>query len=138
MTTQENQPLKLPDYLVKRGQIYKSTADVGVTAVIAYKAPASSGVQCILPKGTRIVIESNPPDGAQGVWILPLNYAELERALIPKKELESPMYEGYGIGLNLAYLKRHFVKEINQEVVFDDDRAQKHWALILKHYEKQK
>ncbi len=95
----------------KRGQIYRALRDIPILGAVLLKAAGSGGFRATLPKGTRIVIESNPVDGASHVQALPLNYGELESVLVPEIERRDPKYQSYGISINLNYLYRHFVLE---------------------------
>ena len=116
----------------KLGQVYRALIDVPVFGAVLLKAAGSGGFRAMLPKGTRIVIESDLVKGASHVQALPLNYGELERVLVPEKERSNSKYQSYGISINLAYLYRHFVLEKEAHVVFDDEEAQEHWKRVLK------
>lgn len=123
----------LANHRVQLGQVFRAVNDVRVGVSVLYKAPGSSGHEGILLKDTRVVIENSPPSGATHVYALPLNYAELEKSLVPDKERTHPQYQGYGISIHLEYLKRHFVRENDAAVTFDDARASAHWQLVLKY-----
>ncbi len=124
----------------KFGEVYCAINDVKVGGSITYKRPASGGFDCIIPKSTRIVITNDPPVGALGVWVLPLNYAELEKKIIPSEEYNLTYYNGYGISVTFGDLKRSFIKEnvSIKDIKFDNEKSQKKWELSVKIYYFQK
>lgn len=123
----------------KVGEVYRAINDIQIMGGIIYKRPASSGFSAILPKGTRVVIMDDPPPGANGADVWPLNYRELEEKIISKEERCLEYYHGYGIIVLFEQLNCHFVKEaidINQ-IRFDDKKIQKEWKFIVKKYKEQ-
>ena len=65
----------------KFGEVYEATCTVAVRVTILYKAPASDGLDGEIPRGTQIVVSSDPPSKATAVLGDPLNYRELEEKL---------------------------------------------------------
>jgi hypothetical protein len=112
---------------IKRGQIYRAFEDVPMIGLVLLNAAASGGFYCSIPKGTRIVIDSDPLFFSKGTYVLPLNYKELEEKLVPLEERQFFKYRGYVLSLNFKNL-RAFVKEPDgQPIKFDDKTAQKIW-----------
>lgn len=118
---------------VKFGQVYRALRDIPVHGSIIYRAPASGGFQGTLHAGTKIVIVSNPHPDAKSAQAMPLNYGELEKKLVPQKELSHPLYGYYGVSVMLNDLDQSFIREYPSEIHFDDERAQKEWGLIVKY-----
>jgi hypothetical protein len=115
------------------GDIYSTLKDIEVLGVSLFRAAGSGGFQCILPKGTRVVVMHRPVRGASAVGVKPLNYAQLEPRLVPEAERAAPLYDGYGIIIDLKDLARHCHREPKEEVVFDSTKAQESWKLTLEH-----
>ena len=114
---------------VKRGQIYRAIKDVPMLGMVILKAAGSGGFDCMLPKGTKIVIDSDPFFMSKATYALPLNYKELEEKLVPLKEKQFSKYKEYVLSLNFKDLP-NFIKESDgQEVKFDDDRIQQEWDI---------
>ncbi len=112
---------------VKRGQIYRAIKEVPMLGMVILNAAGSGGFDCIIPKNTRVVIDSDPFFMSKATYVLPLNYKELEEKIVPLKEREFFKYKEYVLSLNFKDLP-YFVKEPDGQVVeFDDERIQRQW-----------
>ncbi len=118
--------------VIKRGQVYQAKRDVPVTIGIMYRGPLSEGMQKFLPVGTKVVVKNTPPADAKAVWVLPLNYGELEVHFVPADRITSPDYERYTVNISIDTLERYFVWKAKENIVFDDSRAKEYWELLMK------
>ena len=112
---------------MKRGQVYHAMQDVPMIGLVILNAAGSGGFHCILPKGTKIVIDSDPFFLSKGTYVLPLNYKELESKIVPSKEREFSKYKGYVLSLNFKDLSSVVKDQDGQVIKFDDERIQKEW-----------
>ena len=117
---------------MKKGQVYSALADIKAIGMVILKAAGSGGFYCIIPKGTKVVIENNPVLFSKGVGAIPINYTGLEEILVPIEERKSPVYNMFTLVITYKDLKQYFVKENMAEIKFDDERAQKYWENISK------
>ncbi len=115
------------------GQIYRAARETPVSGIVVHRGAESGKFVSFLPKGTRVVIVNDPPPQATNVWTMPLNYAELERQMVPERERNAKTYESYGIGVELVDLANGFVREPAATARFDSFHAQERWDVILKH-----
>ena len=112
---------------LKRGQIYRAVKDVPMGGLVILRAAGSGGFDCIIPKDTRLVIESDSLLFTKGAYAMPLNYKELEVKIVPKEERDFFKYKEYVLCFNFEDLPC-FVKELDGQVIkFDDDATQKRW-----------
>lgn len=113
---------------VRLGQVYRALEDVNALGVVILNAPGSGGFYCIIPRGTRIVIDNEPLPWpiSRGAYAAPLNYKELEEKLVPLEELRSPVYRSYALSITFKDLKKYFVREEVEvkDIKFDDDSIQ--------------
>lgn len=112
---------------IKFGQVWK--------AIKNYKIPESWSDQkdCIIPKGTRIVILNSLVKGAMGFHIMPLTSKGLNKKLVPNLKQMEYLKEGYGISVNKEYFKRYFIIDTDQEITFDNADAKEFWETIKAH-----
>src|SRR5262245_35518140 len=70
----------------RKGERYRALSDVAVTVLILLKAPATGGHRAVLPTGSEVIVEENPPPFASAVSCRPVEYALLEDKLVPESD----------------------------------------------------
>jgi hypothetical protein len=75
--------------------------------LVSFRNPSSGGFRALLPGGEEVVVESNPPRDATGVYAIPAR-GDLERLLVPHADLEDPAYAGYALVITFDQLAKHF------------------------------
>ena|SRR3989338_1472430 len=112
---------------IKFGQVWKAVKDYKITMY-------SEHTNCVIPKGTRVVVLNTPVPEAIGFSIMPLTSKGLDKKLIPNLEQMELHKEGFGVVVNKEYFKRKFILDDNQEIVFDSDDASKFWKKVTNFY----
>jgi hypothetical protein len=92
----------------RKGQRYRSTADLEVGGLTLFAAPASGGFRACLPCGETVTVEFDPPPHATAVSARPDRYGELEPTLVPEADRKNGKYVGYALVIDLNQLANHF------------------------------
>ena len=108
---------------IKFGQVWKAVKDYKITMY-------SEHTNCVIPKGTKIVVLNTPVPEAIGFHIMPLTSKGIDKKLIPNLRQMELHKEGFGVVVNKEYFKRRFILDDNQEIKFDSDDASKFWKEI--------
>jgi len=113
---------KKPNVNVNFCQVWRAVKDYKITEWY------SPQLNCILPKGVRVVILNDPPLEATTVGVMPLTSKGLDKKLLFDKKQK--YYEGYAVIMNLENLKKYFVLDVNQKIEFDNEDAKEFWNMI--------
>jgi hypothetical protein len=91
------------------GEIYEAIGDTLVEYLINWDAPVSSGGAGMVPKGTRVRVSVMAESGEPvSVYADPLDYARIERELIPEGDRSASKYVGFSLSISTADLNRLF------------------------------
>jgi len=80
---------------VYQGDLFSVVKDIKVRGLIIWGAPYGGGFDCILPAGTILVAENDAVLWAEGFAVVPINYNELEKQLVPEADRTAKKYGGY-------------------------------------------
>lgn len=94
---------------VHNGQRWRAVKDVPTGGVTTWNAPFTGGFEGVLPRGTVITVDNDPPMGARAVYCIPDNYEELERLLVSQEDRDASHYSGYALVISLADFGEAFV-----------------------------
>jgi hypothetical protein len=98
----------------RKGQRYRSTAEVEVGGEVHLAAPASYYFRARLPLGEVVTVQSDPRPHQTTVFVRPDRYEELEPMLVPEMhrlnawKRPAPEYGGYTLVIDLSELAEHF------------------------------
>lgn len=93
----------------QQGDVYEATADVQVRYLTSWAAPFTGGGDGVLLGGERVFVEHAPVDTKPiGVNAVALNYAPIERRIVPEAERQQPKYRGYYFSLKTVELNTKF------------------------------
>ncbi len=84
------------------GQRWRLIRDLRTGGLTSWRVPFSGGFECVVPSGTVVAVESDPPIRARAVYCIPENYDELECLLVPEEDRDSPKYSGYALVIQLV------------------------------------
>ena len=80
---------------VKNGTKFIVIQDYPTHALTSWGKPCTGSEECIIPKETIMVAQSDQIKGALGFGVVPERYKELEKELIPEQTLNDKDYGGY-------------------------------------------
>ena len=92
----------------KDGEIFEAKSDVEVYCCIYCLNPSSSGVDCIIPKGTRVIVRYYKDNKPLMVDVIPINYDQIDKLVVPKEERNAHKYAGYNLSTNIDALNKEF------------------------------
>jgi hypothetical protein len=87
---------------VHKDQRWRVVRDLATSGVTSWRAPFTGGFECVIPSGTVVTVDNDPPMGASAVYCVPENYDDLERAFVPAEDREAEKYGGYAVLIDLA------------------------------------
>ncbi len=99
--------------MIREGQIYEAREDAEVTCMTSWAAPFTGGHDRVFPKGERVTIASDPPDGATAVYCDPWRYEELHESMVPEGERKNRKYRGYYLCIELKVLEDQFDRKLD-------------------------
>jgi hypothetical protein len=73
--------------------------DWKTSAMTHWLAPFTGGEECVVPKGTVLVVAHDLVESASAFYVRPENYKELELRLIPEETRTEDKYNGYSLVL---------------------------------------
>jgi O-acetyl-ADP-ribose deacetylase (regulator of RNase III) len=100
----------LPKGLIfpKGGEVYEALHDVEINYLTYFMAPYSGGDKAILPKGERVIIHTPKKQRPIGYYCTPINYGEIEKAIIPAATFDDPAYTDYSLSVKTLLLNKDF------------------------------
>ena len=88
--------------MIAKGQRYKTTKDISVTAMTSWAAPFTGGYDRVLRAGEIFTVANDPPKTATAVYCDPDDYRRLHREFIPLSDrLRFWVYRGYYLCIKL-------------------------------------
>jgi len=90
---------------IKKGQRYRTRADMEVLFCTTWRAPFTGGGRGTLRGGTVLIIDHDPPPHATGAACTPENYDEVEQYLVPEEDRNADKYGNFYLVLNFAILE---------------------------------
>lgn len=93
---------------VYQGDKFSVVKDIKVHGLIIWGAPYTGGFECILPARTVLVAENDAVPWAEGFAVVPVDYNELEKQLVPESDRTAKKYGGY----HFSFLKSDIGKII--------------------------
>jgi len=90
----------LPHPYVGKGEKFIVLKDIQTQLLIHMNAPATESIQCVVPKGTRLITFSEPVKLSSVFSCIALNSEEFENNFIPESILQNPKYAGYSFPIN--------------------------------------
>lgn len=91
--------------MISKGQRYRVTRDVPVTALTSWAAPFTGGYDRVLRAGEVLTILNDPPEGATAVYCEPDDYQRLHREFIPFSDrMRFWSYRGFYLCIRLTDL----------------------------------
>ncbi len=101
---------RLPHPHVAKGEKFIAVRPLPARGLVQWRAPLTSGFECVIPKGTVLVAEHDSAPISTGFSCVPVNHAELESQLVPKEDRTAEKYTGYYFVLPY----RHIGKELQR------------------------
>lgn len=101
---------RLPHPHVAKGDRFIVVRAFSARGLVQWRAPFTSGFECIIPMNTVLVAEYESVPISTGFGCLPVNRAELEPQLVPEQDRTSEKYAGYYFVLPY----RHIGKELQR------------------------
>jgi hypothetical protein len=98
----------------KKGDRYRARRDVAVNGIVTFGAPFTGGFTGILPRDATCIIDLEPPQRAQGVYLVPDDYARFETMFVSQHDRSSADYSGYAMSVSFDELARSFEKLENE------------------------
>ena len=80
---------------VKAGDRFRTLLDIETTVLVCWKAPFTSGEQCVIPEGTILVADYDQHEGKPGFGCIPEDYEGLLSVVVPEKDRGSEKFDGY-------------------------------------------
>jgi hypothetical protein len=90
---------------IKKGQRYRTRADMEVLFCTSWFAPFTGGGRGNLLAGTVLVIDDDPMPQATGVACVPENYVEVEQYLVPEEDRKAERYSNFYLVLKFERLE---------------------------------
>ena len=92
--------------MIAKGQRYKTTKDIPVTAMTSWAAPFTGGYDRILRAGEVFTIANDPPKTATAVYCDPDDYKRLHSEFIPLSDrLRFWVYRGFYLCIKLREIE---------------------------------
>lgn len=95
---------------VAKGDRFRVVRTLRTRALVQWKAPFTSGFECVIPEGTVLVVDHDSAPISTGFGCVAENAAELEAMLVPEQDMKAEKYAGYYFVV--AY--KHIGKELEQ------------------------
>lgn len=86
-----------PHQQVREGEKFLVLRDIKMYLLIHWKAPSTDSIQCIIPKGTKLITFNDPVKFGRGFNCIALNSKEFVENSIPISILKNPKFAGYSI-----------------------------------------
>ena len=85
-TTSNGGPAPLLPDAMRLARRYRAKTDIPVVAMTSWAGPGSGAYERVLGAGEDFSIETHPTPGAKAVYCRPVDYARLQRELIPLRD----------------------------------------------------
>jgi hypothetical protein len=92
--------------VIAKGQRFKTTSDIPVTAMTSWAAPFTGGYNVVLRTGEIFTIANDPPETATAVYCDPDDYQRLHREFIPFRDrIQFWLYRGFYLCIQLSDIR---------------------------------
>jgi hypothetical protein len=82
-----------------KGTRFRSRCELRVKGIIVFGAPFSGGFEGVFPANEILILDSDPPPGTKGMWLVPERYQHFEAIFVPSRDREHEEYGGYAVGI---------------------------------------
>lgn len=82
-------------HLVQKGDRFSVAKDLEITGLTVWGAPYTGSFKCTLPAGTILVADHGQVPTAEGFGVVPEDYKEMEKQLVPESDRNQRKYSGY-------------------------------------------
>lgn len=94
--------------MIAKGQRYRTTSDIPVTAMTSWALPFTGGYPCVLDAGEIFSIDYDPPETATAVYCDPEDYHGLHKKFIPLRDrIRFWFYRGYYLCIDIKDIEEH-------------------------------
>lgn len=100
----------LPHPQVKKGDRFLVTEDIPTQALTHWKAPATFGFACTIPKGTILIAYHESARISAGFGCVPENAKEFEKNFVPESNRNDPKYNGYSFVMRYTEIGKRLKK----------------------------
>ena len=100
----------LPHPQVKKWDRFLVVEDIPTHALTHWKAPATFGFACTIPKGTILVAYHDSARVSVGFGCVPENAKEFEKNFVPESDRTDPKYNGYSFVMVYADIGKRLEK----------------------------
>ena len=93
----------------RKGDVYEALEDMQVRYMTSWKAAFTGGGEGLIRKGDQLQVDQAPsePDPT-GVYVVALEYNELEQRIVPESDREHPKYSGFYFPFTTVELNTKF------------------------------
>ncbi|MBL9198923.1 MAG: hypothetical protein JNL39_00395 [Opitutaceae bacterium] len=93
----------------RKGDVYEALEDVVVSYLTSWSAPYTGGGEGTLIKGDQVTVDTDPAsDRAISTYAVAVDYAALEKRLVPATDRSEPKYSGFYFSLRTVDLNQKF------------------------------
>lgn len=93
----------------RKGDVYEALEDVAVSYLTSWAAPYTGGGEGTLNKGDQVTVDMDPSsDHAISTYAVAVDYAALEKRIVPASDRGQPKYSGFYFSLKTVDLNRKF------------------------------
>jgi len=101
---------RLPHPRIAQGERFKVIRPLAASGLVQWKAPFTSGFECVIPPGTILVANHDSVPVSIAFGCVPANSKELEAQLVPEQDRTSEKYGGYYFVLPYKHIGRELEK----------------------------
>lgn len=95
---------RLPHPHVSKGDKFVAAKSLPARGLVQWRAPFTSGFECVIPEGTVLVAENDSAPISTGFGCIPENQKELETQLVPEQDRMAEKYAGYYFVLSYKHI----------------------------------
>jgi hypothetical protein len=89
--------------------VYEALEDMHVRYMTSWRAPFTGGGEGDIRKGDRFRVDHAPSQPEPiGVYVIAVDYDELEKRMVPESDREHPKYSGFYFSFNTVELNEKF------------------------------
>ena len=80
---------------IKKGTRFEALTDIATEGLIHWNAPMTTGFQCVIPRGTILVVLRESSSCSLGFACVPENRSGFEERFVPEADRQAEKYAGY-------------------------------------------